>query len=342
METPERNYKKANIWRKIQRKMKFLLDTDIGSDIDDALALLTLLKLSPESLVGVTTVYACADLRAKIACKLLKKAGYKIPVIAGESQPLFSPEPLWTTGHEGDGILTLEERNSSLEEWGIPHGAAKFIVEQAFKYKNELILLCIAPLTNIALAMKIEPRLPHYVHRVFFMGGGITHEAPLPSKLMPNKIYRAQPSHNILMDVEAARIVFQQFPKIHLITNDVTSKVWWGRRRIEKFLRTSQEGAELLVAQMLRVWLRYRSELFGHPVHSVCLHDVLTVTEALKGGWVDYIKGQLEINSDGSTHFCLSSEGNVKAAFNVRKQDFLTWFNALIFRTFSFKTISKI
>ena len=76
-------------------QMKILFDTDIGSDIDDALALLLLLRIPDVELIGVTTVYGCTDIRAKVAKKILDAAQRSVPVISGCGTPLGSPMPIW-------------------------------------------------------------------------------------------------------------------------------------------------------------------------------------------------------------------------------------------------------
>ena len=101
----------------------FILDTDIGTDIDDAMALLLCLRISEFPLVAITTVYNCTKLRAKIAYKMLEKEGKhtQIPVGAGVDFPIddLGREIMWSTGDEGKGILSnneiKHERISSLD-----------------------------------------------------------------------------------------------------------------------------------------------------------------------------------------------------------------------------------
>jgi purine nucleosidase len=73
--------------------MRILFDTDIGSDIDDALALLLLLRIPDADLVGLTTVYGCTDIRAKVAKKILQAACRPVPVVAGLGVPFKSRYP---------------------------------------------------------------------------------------------------------------------------------------------------------------------------------------------------------------------------------------------------------
>ncbi len=109
--------------------MKILLDTDIGSDIDDALALLLLLRLPDIELLGVTTVYGCTDVRAKVCKTILDAAGNNAPVFAGESTPLISTIPVWHAGTEGHGVLNDDEFDMPLDAMGISRQATEFIVD---------------------------------------------------------------------------------------------------------------------------------------------------------------------------------------------------------------------
>ncbi len=89
---------------------RLLVDTDIGTDVDDALALALAATTGEAQLIGVTTVHADAPLRARLAARLLHLAGRDdVPVVPGASRPLAPPLPeafhwharLW--GHEGAG-----------------------------------------------------------------------------------------------------------------------------------------------------------------------------------------------------------------------------------------------
>ena len=111
-----------------QKNVKILFDTDIGSDVDDALALLLLLQMPSVELVGVTTVYGKVDIRAKVAKKILNAAQRDVPVVTGAAEPLHSNEQVWHTGTEGRGVLTAEEVAMPPERMGIVEGAADFIV----------------------------------------------------------------------------------------------------------------------------------------------------------------------------------------------------------------------
>lgn len=94
---------------------RIILDTDIGTDVDDVMAV-ALAAISPELKVeGITTVYGDVELRARMVVKVLKMLGRQdIPVFAGSRDVLLRNREIWWLGHEGEGLLTVScERNTA-------------------------------------------------------------------------------------------------------------------------------------------------------------------------------------------------------------------------------------
>ena len=82
--------------------LTIILDTDIGTDVDDILALVLALRSPEVSLAAVTVVYGDVDLRARMVAKTLALAGAPaIPIGRGISQPLLRQRPVYWAGHEG-------------------------------------------------------------------------------------------------------------------------------------------------------------------------------------------------------------------------------------------------
>lgn len=125
-----------------------LLDTDMGTDPDDALAL-ALILASPElTLEGVTCVYADAPLRARITTKLLQLRGISnIPVRVGASKTLTRVRPAHLAGYEGEGLLEPGDEALFLH----PEYAPDFIARLVMENPGEIHIIAVAPLTNIAL-----------------------------------------------------------------------------------------------------------------------------------------------------------------------------------------------
>ncbi len=135
--------------------LRLVLDTDIGTDVDDCLAL-ALVLTSPEiHLKGVTCVYGDVLLRSRMARKLLNLRGCtSTPVFAGADQPILGLQPVHWEGHEGAGLLDADDQVLTSE----PEHAVDYLVRTVMNNSGQIHLAAIGPLTNIALALKREPR----------------------------------------------------------------------------------------------------------------------------------------------------------------------------------------
>lgn len=202
---------------------RIILDTDIGTDVDDAMAL-SLVLASPElELVGVTTVHADTSLRARLARALLRRADREdVSVVAGASLPLSAPLPPnfhWMPvlrGHEGVGVLEAHELERTLD---LEHGAndaAQFIVEQARK-GGALSLITIGSLSNIARALMLEPNLKDFIKDITLMGSTVYADLfPFPPMLETN--FNCDPS--------ATQIVFKSGIPLTIVPMEITTQVY--------------------------------------------------------------------------------------------------------------------
>ena len=131
---------------------KYIIDTDIGDDIDDAFAL-HLAMHSNLNLVAVTTVYRNAFDRARLAKRLIALYGKDIPVYFGYGSTLDGLNESfklcqWTKELESD-CYAPDNKN--------PEEAVDLILDCARKYGKDFILLAIGPLTNVARAIQKDP-----------------------------------------------------------------------------------------------------------------------------------------------------------------------------------------
>ncbi|MBS7639209.1 MAG: nucleoside hydrolase [Candidatus Bathyarchaeia archaeon] len=219
---------------------KIILDTDIGTDVDDALALALAIKSRKDiELRAVTTVHGDVNLRAKIARKMLKISGLEhIPVAAGISQPLMRDRPvLGWAGYEGRGFLTPEDEGLKPCE---TH-AVDLIISEIMSMKGEITLVSVGPLTNLAAAIIREPRIAENIKEIIVMGG--------VTRLF-NGLNLPYREHNILCDPEAAKIVFSSGAPIIMVPLDVTLKVYIERKDLDKI---SMVGSPLTDAIVLMV-----------------------------------------------------------------------------------------
>jgi len=146
-----------------QSKSPILLDTDIGTDIDDAFALALILQSPELDLVAVTTVSGDTQARARLAAKMLWEAGRtNVPVAAGEpgsSQPI--DQARWAKGFTGPP-LTSEK-------------AVDLMKREIERRPGELTIVAIGELTNVAALLKTNPSVGKKIKRIALMGGAVAH-----------------------------------------------------------------------------------------------------------------------------------------------------------------------
>ena len=147
-----------------------LLDTDIGDDVDDAFALLLAARQPAIELLGVTTVYGPVQERALIARKLLDTAGRSdVPVAVGEGITLAGRDP--------GRVLTSGQGYVDLSEWERlaaalhPQPGVDFLIETVLSAPEPPVLVALGPLTNVAAALRREPRLAGHLRSLILMGG---------------------------------------------------------------------------------------------------------------------------------------------------------------------------
>ena len=166
-----------------------VIDTDIGTDPDDLLAIL-MVAASPElDLRAITTTYGETTLRAHIAAQTCRWIGIEPVIAIGSTSPISARE-IWYAGNEQGQV-----NRSQLDEGREFPDAVDTILELSGRYRNELAIVAIGPLTNIAQAVLRDPTLPQRVAVLSIMGGDFAD--------------RCAAEHNFACDSEAARIVLE-------------------------------------------------------------------------------------------------------------------------------------
>jgi purine nucleosidase len=191
---------------------KFLIDTDTGSD--DAVALVMALRHPDVDVVGITTVAGNVPLEMSTQNALYTVAlcGQNTPVYAGIAKPMLRKLETAQNVHGLDGMgdvgLPLRGRQPAKGH------AVPAILDIANQHANDITLVTLGPLTNIAAALLIDPELEHKISRCVVMGG--------TSDSVGN--VSAVSEFNIWVDPEAARIVFESGLPITLVGWDISRK----------------------------------------------------------------------------------------------------------------------
>jgi purine nucleosidase len=221
-----------------------ILDTDIGTDVDDLLALVFMAKAPELCLEGVTTVHGDTLLRAKIARIACQKLGIPdLPIVPGTSETLSGRQIFWP-GHEGEGIPGIENARVDTSI-----SAQHFLVDLSEKYSGELEVLAIGPLTNLAHTISCFPEFRSRIKRLYLMGGAY---------------WVDYSEHNIETDVLAARIVFESGIPITAIGLDVTLRVWMTEQHVDQ-IRRLPNGLGPLLESQIRRWWKYLGSNRNNP-----------------------------------------------------------------------------
>jgi purine nucleosidase len=247
---------------------RIILDTDIGTDVDDCLAL-ALILASPEiRLEGVTCVYGDVLLRARMVRKLLRLAGRdEVPVLAGAEQPLLGRRPVYWAGHEGVGLL--EGADAGLAP--ASEHAVDYLVRTIGENPGQIHLIAIGPLTNLALAFLREPRLARGLAHLTIMGGALRG---------PDDLGLPYAEHNIKSDPEAAHVVMTAGAPITLVPLDVTTRVRIRREDVAR-IRAGGTPFQEAVARQVELYPPFRDR--GYTF----LHDPLAAAAAIRPDLVE-------------------------------------------------------
>jgi len=298
---------------------KIIIDTDIGDDIDDAFAIAYAVK-SGLQVEGITTVFRNAKKRAKMAKALLRAYGREdIPVCAGIDTPLVAPILARENDHftENGEFIPCQYGAEMDSEVVDKRHAVDFIIEKVEAFPNEITLIPIGPLTNIAVAIRRAPEVMKKLKGITLMGGYFTKETP---------------EWNILCDPEAARIVFSSDIPLRAVGLDVTLKCRLEKPMLEEMKAASGNSNRLILKMMEQWFAHYR---FDCPV----LHDPLTVGTIVSDRFVVFedkaVLVELDKEKYGVTSVLKSTEAfgsrKVQAAVSVDAESYLKDFKNKVF-----------
>jgi len=251
---------------------RVILDTDIGSDVDDALALALLLGTPTAELIGVTTVYGDTLLRARLAARIAGSAGWTGPVHAGRAETLSGKE-VWWAGHEGALYDVLEAEHVASEN------AVDYLIEQVTAAPGAIDVIAIGPLTNIAAAIAADERFAEGVRHLYVMGGAFGDD---------------EPEHNFRSDVAAARVVFASGIPTTVAALEITRQVRIEQEALDRIAAAGELGRILLAE--IEQWWRYWDATWNVP------HDPVTVLTMTEPELFTYSEpGRVSIADDGTS-----------------------------------------
>ena len=252
-------------------RRRIVLDTDMGTDADDALCLALALAAPELEIVAVTTVTADTQRRAQIARRLLDLAGRTdVPVHAGERQSRTAGSSFLWLGYEGDFISTPDDATPISPEPAVD------ALARMLRAHDGLEIVAVGPLTNIAALLEREPALAARIARLTVMGGHIRTVA-YGGHVFPHGV-----DYNLCSDaVSSLRVLSAGIPT-RLVTADVTLATWLEPADVAR-IAAANTPFHAALAAAVRAWTPRMRDIFAGmgatiaPDNAAFLHDPLAL-----------------------------------------------------------------
>ncbi|MBI4581013.1 MAG: nucleoside hydrolase [Planctomycetes bacterium] len=250
--------------------MPVLFDTDIGSDIDDAVALAYLLTEPRCELLGVTTVTGEPQVRAQLVDAVCQALGRpEIPIHSGAAKPFLVPQK------QPEAPQKVILPRYPHRELFAANTAVDFLRQTIRSRPGEITLLSVGPLTNVGLLFALDPEIPGLLKQYVMMGGSYVNR-PAGYGVM---------EWNTRGDPHATAVVFAaDAPGTRCFGLDVTTKC---RMPVDECRKRFNRGRLKVVADMAEVWFQRRPE--------ITFHDPLAAVGVFEPGVCTYQQGRVEV-----------------------------------------------
>lgn len=242
-------------------RIPLFIDTDPG--VDDALALLMAFASTRHQLLGLGIASGNVGLAHTVAnaLKLSEVAGVTVPVYPGCDRPLvIAPEDAaYVHGIDGFGDIGYPPAKRQAES----EHAALAIIREAKAHEGKLLLVTLGPLTNLALALRLDPALPSRIARLVVMGGAVTGKG--------NTNVSAE--FNVAFDPEAAAIVFEAFELVDVVDWEVVLRHGFAHVEFEQWLASGGALADFYAAisQKTRLWAEGKRGTHWHSADALAM-----------------------------------------------------------------------
>ena len=296
-------------------KCKIILDCDPGHD--DAVAIMLAVLNPGIDLLGITVSAGNQTVeKTKInACRVLQWIDSGVPVYPGCTRPIIK-EPVvadFIHGETGlDGPIFPELTKMPETEHGV-----NYMIRTLLESDGDITVVTTGPMTNLAMAMRMEPAIVNKIKRIVLMGGAVANGNVTPAA-----------EYNIWVDPEAAYICFTSGRPITMVGLDVTRKVLCYPEIVERMSKIETPAAKLFV-DLMGHFCKTQKEVFGYDGGP--LHDPVTIAYLIAPEIVTTKKMNAEIEirslqSYGRTN-CdafgyLEREENVDVAIDIDVEGF--------------------
>ena len=271
---------------------KILLDTDIGTDVDDAVCLAYLLSHPDCELLGITTVTGEAEKRASLASVICKAAGRDIPIYPGADRPM-----------NGEQRQSIAQQAAALPRWphetDFPQGQAVDFMAQAIRaHPGEVTLLTIGPLTNAGLLFSKYPDVAELLAGLVMMGGNFDETGSEAGRI----------EWNIACDPPASEIIYRAPVRLHRSLGlNVTQRV----------MMSVDQVREKYTAPLLRPVLDMAEIWFAGFYPFITYHDPLAAATIFEPDLCAYQQGTVSVDTTDKPGMTIWQPGGPEAPHQV-------------------------
>lgn len=242
-------------------KQKIILDCDPGHD--DAVGIMLAGKSEAIDLLGITVVAGnqTLDKTAVNALNVCQCLGLDVPVYAGCGQPMIREKIIAADIHGESGLdgPVFEPLTKKLEQ----EHAVQFIINTLLQSDGDITMVTTGPMTNLGMAMRMEPRIVEKIKQIVLMGGAYTNGNVTPAA-----------EFNIIADADAAYVAFTSKRPITMVGLDVTRKALCYPSIVERMDKINNCASKLFV-DMMNHFCKTQKEVFGWEGGP--LHDPITI-----------------------------------------------------------------
>ncbi len=246
-------------------KTKIILDCDPGHD--DAVAIILAGKNPAIDLLGITIVSGnqTLDKTVRNALNVVQHLGINVPVYGGCTEPMVRKKVVagdihGESGLDGPVFPPLERKAE-------PEHAVNFMIRTLMESKGDITVVTTGPMTNLAMAMRMEPKIVEKIKQIVLMGGAIANGNVSPAA-----------EFNIMADAEAAYVCFTSGRPMTMVGLDVTRKVLCYPQIVERMGKIQNSASKLFV-DLMGHFCKTQKEVFGWEGGP--LHDPVTIAHLI-------------------------------------------------------------
>lgn len=280
--------------------MKYIIDTDPG--IDDAIAICMAIR-NKLDVIGFTIsdgnmpASQCEN-NLMIIEDFLET---NIPIFrSSKEKKRHNKSASFAHGLDGLGYAVFPKQKTRRVE---KMTAERFISKACKQYKNDICIICLGSLTNIANAIKKDPSIVKKVKKLVIMGASYNPRAKIPYK-----------EYNIGVDIPAAGLVFSKpWKDVEIITHEIGIKAFMDKDEIVN-LRDSKDLISRFIALISQKRIEFCMNHYG--TNGLDMPDPATVASQIDESIIHYKKANITITKDGITQVELDENSNFKIAYD--------------------------